>query len=168
VPAHLGAPIAATGADFRRAFSFLEEGVDTVFAGNLEAPPLSGVCVCACVCVCMCALVCAGVCWCARVCMCVYVCACVYILLLLCLCVHVCACMCMCVPVCVCLCMGGWLNKWVLILGFCLCVGADMRFLFVCMRVCVRVLEEGCCHYRRYEGKECRPYMHRRRSVDLT
>jgi len=42
VPAHLGAPIAATGADFRRAFSFLEEGVDTVFAGNLEAPPLSG------------------------------------------------------------------------------------------------------------------------------
>ena len=81
VPAHLGAPIAATGADFRRAFSFLEEGVDTVFAGNLEAPPLSGVCVCVCVrasvCVCacvyvhLCALVCVGVL--------VYACVCMYV-----------------------------------------------------------------------------------------
>jgi len=42
VPAHLGAPIEASPADFRLAFSFLDEGAPADFPGNLEAPPLSG------------------------------------------------------------------------------------------------------------------------------
>ena len=54
VPAHLGAPIAASPIDFRRAFEFLEAedtgkvgwetgGGRAGYAGNLEAPPLAGV-----------------------------------------------------------------------------------------------------------------------------